>query len=62
MQQGTLVGPQQALDIGLVDELAPEGTVLQVAREEALKHWAPIPGHARHESKMRARHRLLQYV
>lgn len=61
LQLGALVSPEEALDIGLVDRLVEEADVLGVAQEEAARVWARIPAAARHQSKWRARRRLLEY-
>lgn len=57
---GTLFSPEQALEIGLVDELADgEQEVLSKSQNAAMK-WSKIPPHARVASKMLARGEFLQ--
>jgi Delta3-Delta2-enoyl-CoA isomerase len=51
---GLLYGPEEALAIGLVDELAPKDEVLTRSQAEAAK-WGKIPAKARFASKMLAR-------
>ena len=51
---GLLYKPEEALAIGLVDELAPTDKVLKRAQDESAK-WAKIPPKARLASKMLAR-------
>jgi 3,2-trans-enoyl-CoA isomerase len=55
---GTLFTPEQALQIGLVDELIPFDDVLEKSKETAIE-WAKIPPHARLASKMLARKKYL---
>jgi 3,2-trans-enoyl-CoA isomerase len=56
---GTLFTPEQALKIGMVDELADGDEVLSKSREVALQ-WTKIPPHARVASKMLARKEFLE--
>jgi Enoyl-CoA hydratase/carnithine racemase len=56
---GTLYTPEQAVDIGLVDEIVPLEEVISRSKEIAL-HWASVPPHARVASKMLARKRYLE--
>ena len=51
---GLLYDPNEALAIGLVDELVPKDKVLEAAQAEA-KKWGNIPARARFASKMLAR-------
>lgn len=51
---GTLFTPEQALDIGLVDQLVPREEVMGASKAVALS-WTQIPPHARVASKMLAR-------
>jgi len=56
---GTLFTPEQALKVGLVDELTDGGQVLARSQEVA-KQWTKIPPHARVASKTLARGEFLQ--
>ncbi|XP_071489860.1 enoyl-CoA delta isomerase 1, mitochondrial-like [Diadema antillarum] len=47
---GLLYKPQEALDIGLIDEISPEDEILDRAKEQLLK-WTKIPGFARMTTK-----------
>jgi len=55
---GTLYNSEQAVEIGLVDEIVPLENVMTRSKEVALQ-WASIPPHARVASKMLARKRYL---
>lgn len=56
---GTLYSPDEALNIGLVDEVVPSEEVLARAQAEAAK-WAKIPSMARAASKSIPRQPLLE--
>lgn len=56
---GTLYTPEQALEIGLVDEIVPLEQVIPRSKEVAL-HWASVPPHARVASKMLARQKYVE--
>lgn len=56
---GTLYTPEQAVDIGLVDEIVPLEEVISQSKEIALQ-WASVPPHARVASKMLARKKYLE--
>lgn len=58
ISKGILFTPEQALQIGLVDELIPFDDVLEKSKETAIE-WAKIPPHARLASKMLARKKYL---
>jgi 3,2-trans-enoyl-CoA isomerase len=58
---GTLFSPEDALEIGLVDEVVPKEQVLEKAKEEAIK-WAKIPPQARVASKMLTRKKQLDHL
>ncbi|CAB9514188.1 CoA delta isomerase 1, mitochondrial [Seminavis robusta] len=58
---GLLHQPEQALAIGLVDELVPREEVLSRAQAEAVK-WGKIPAKARLASKMLARKARLDHL
>jgi 3,2-trans-enoyl-CoA isomerase len=58
MSLGTLFTPEQALKIGMVDELVDVDNVLEKSKETALE-WARIPPPARLASKMLARKKYL---
>jgi len=58
ISKGTLFTPEEALKIGLVDELIPFDNVLEKSKDTALE-WAQIPPHARLASKMLARKKYL---
>jgi 3,2-trans-enoyl-CoA isomerase len=55
---GTLFDIEEAYDIGLIDEVAHEDNLLQVAQERAAE-WAAIPAQARVASKELTRGRQL---
>ena len=55
---GTLFKPEEALKIGMVDELVPRDDVMDKSRKVAL-NWTQIPPHARVASKMLARKEFL---
>jgi 3,2-trans-enoyl-CoA isomerase len=50
LQLGTLFTPDEALRIGLVDQLADEATILDSAKQTVTK-WLKIPDHARQTTK-----------
>lgn len=58
---GTLYSPEDALHVGLVDEVVPKDKVLIRAQEEAEK-WAKIPSEARFASKMLTREKELDHL
>jgi 3,2-trans-enoyl-CoA isomerase len=58
---GLLYDPNEALAIGLVDELVPKDKVLEAAQVEA-KKWGNIPAKARFASKMLARKARLDHL
>ena len=43
LQLGKLYSADEALKVGLVDEVVPEAAVLQQAKEELIK-WLQVPG------------------
>jgi len=43
LQLGKLYSADEALKVGLVDEVVPEDTVVQHAKEELIK-WLQVPG------------------
>ncbi|XP_071796627.1 enoyl-CoA delta isomerase 1, mitochondrial-like [Asterias amurensis] len=57
LQLGTLYSPEEALKVGVVDEIVPLEDVTSVARERLVK-WLQIPDHARVLSKQMGRHQL----
>ncbi|XP_038064589.1 enoyl-CoA delta isomerase 1, mitochondrial-like [Patiria miniata] len=59
LQLGTLFKPEQALRIGMVDEIAPLDDVINKAREHLAK-WLKIPDHARVITKGMCRGLLLE--
>ena len=61
MSLGTLFSPQEALDLNLVDELADEDKVRDLAMKEA-KKWAKIPPSGRLASKMLVRKPRLDHL
>lgn len=58
---GLLYSPEQALKIGLVDEVVPKANVLEKAHAEAAK-WASIPPQARVASKLITRQKYLDHL
>ena len=58
---GLLYSPEQALEIGLVDEVVPKDNVRQKAQEAAVQ-WAQIPPQARVASKMLLRKDRLDHL
>ncbi|XP_022092708.1 enoyl-CoA delta isomerase 1, mitochondrial-like isoform X2 [Acanthaster planci] len=59
LQLGTLYTPEEALKIGLVDEVAPLDSVVDRAREQVIK-WLKIPDYARVVTKGMQRGPLLK--
>lgn len=43
LQLGRLYGAEEALKVGLIDEVVPESTIVQHAKEELVK-WLQVPG------------------
>jgi len=59
---GTLFTPEQALDVGLVDQLvSDEEDVIEMSKKTALS-WTQIPPHARVASKMLARKEFVDHL
>ena len=56
---GTLFTPEQALDMGMVDELAPSEEEVMAQSVKRAVQWGKIPAHARVASKMLARKEFL---
>jgi 3,2-trans-enoyl-CoA isomerase len=54
LQLGRLYSADEALKVGLVDEVVPETAVVQHAKEE-LVSWLQVPGHARQLTKLALR-------
>lgn len=54
LQLGRLYSAEEALKVGLIDELVPETSVLDHAKQELLK-WTQIPSHARQLTKLALR-------
>ena len=54
---GTLFTPQQALEIGLVDEVvdSEKEDVVEIAKQRAIDEWIPIPSQARALTKQSTR-------
>ncbi|XP_070617624.1 enoyl-CoA delta isomerase 1, mitochondrial [Erythrolamprus reginae] len=61
LQLGLLFSPQEALRIGLVDELVPEEK-MQARAAEVLAQWLAIPDHARQLSKAALRKPTLDHL
>ncbi|XP_006821323.2 enoyl-CoA delta isomerase 1, mitochondrial-like [Saccoglossus kowalevskii] len=58
LQLGKLYSPEQAENIGLVDQICPPDDVLGCARKEMVK-WLKIPDHARILTKQLMRNELI---
>jgi Delta3-Delta2-enoyl-CoA isomerase len=54
LQIGRLYSSEEALKVGLVDEVVPESDVVQHAKDE-LNKWLQVPGHARQLTKLALR-------
>ncbi|XP_063171062.1 enoyl-CoA delta isomerase 1, mitochondrial [Candoia aspera] len=61
LQLGLLYSPQEALKIGLVDELVPEEKILARAAE-VLAQWLAVPDHARQLSKSSLRKQAVDHL
>jgi 3,2-trans-enoyl-CoA isomerase len=58
---GLLYSPEEALQIGLVDQVVPKSEVMKRAKEEALK-WNKIPPQARVATKQLTRKKQLDHL
>lgn len=58
---GTLFSPQEALEVGLVDEVAHDSNVVDIAKQRA-SEWMKIPMEARVGAKKLTRGRQLQHL
>jgi len=54
LQLGRLYSADEALKVGLVDEVVSESTIVQHAKEELVR-WLQVPGHARQLTKLALR-------
>lgn len=61
LQLGKLYSAEEALKVGLVDELAPPNEVLSKAQEQ-MAIWTKIPEHARALTKSSMRHDTIAYL
>ncbi|KAM6423788.1 enoyl-CoA delta isomerase 1, mitochondrial isoform 2-T2 [Liasis olivaceus] len=61
LQLGILYSPQEALKIGLVDELVPEDKI-QARAAEVMAEWLAIPDHARQLSKSSLRKHAVDHL
>jgi len=60
LQLGTLFSSEEALKIGLIDEVAPDLASATAQAESKLKEFLKIPGTARHLSKLSVREEALK--
>jgi enoyl-CoA hydratase/carnithine racemase len=62
LQLATLLPPERALALGVVDELAPRGGAVLGAAVEAAAKYGAMPGSARHLSKLMMRRSVLELL
>jgi 3,2-trans-enoyl-CoA isomerase len=60
LQTGALIPSSEALKVGLVDELAPEGEVINRAKKELVTNWLTIPDQARYFTKLALRKQTIE--
>lgn len=59
LQLGTLLAPKQAVQVGLVDDIQPQGKVIDACLDE-LNNYISVPAAARHMSKLAIRKQIIE--